>query len=203
MLTPTHSPSSVDPLALIPKILESRHQYRSCHICLPGEDYRVAAVMVNDEYYSLVKVVQDRARSLEVAKRLTSAGKAAVITKLAKGYAIWRLEPEAYVDACPRLPSQTPAQASVPDTDVPACKIIESRSDYKACHISLPDSDQRLAAVLFDGKYYGLLKVVTTQQQALTLADRLQRKDVGAVITKAVQGYAVWFLEPNAIISKD
>jgi hypothetical protein len=186
-------------LNLIPKILESRDQYRSCHICLPEEDYRVAAVVVDDEYYSLVKVVQDRSRSLEVATRLTSAGKAAVITRLAKGYAIWRLEPEAYVDACPRSPSQALAQV----TDVPACKILESRSDYKACHISLPDSDQRLAAVLFEGRYYGLLKVVTTQQQALTLAARLQRKDVGAVITKAVQGYAVWFLEPNAIINKD
>lgn len=199
MLTPTHSPLSIDPLALIPKILESRDQYRSCHICLPGEDYRVAAVAVNDAYYSLVKVVQDRGRSLEIAQRLTAAGKGAVITRLAKGYAIWRLEPEAYVDACPRSPSQTPSQV----TDVPACKILESRNDYTACHISLPDSDQRLAAVLFDGNYYGLLKVVTTQQQALTLAARLQRKDVGAVITKAVQGYAVWFLEPNAIFSKD
>lgn len=203
MLTPTHSPLSVDPLDLIPKILESRSQYRSCHICLPGEDYRVAAVMVNDEYYSLVKVVQERSRSLEIGKRLTSAGKAAVITKLAKGYAIWRLEPEAYVDACPRLPSQSPSQTPSRVVDVPICKIIESRSDYKACHISLPDSDQRLAAVLFDGEYYGLLKVVTTQQQALTLAARLQRKEVGAVITKAVQGYAVWFLEPNAVVSRD
>jgi hypothetical protein len=163
----------------------------------------VAAVVVNDKYYSLVKVVQDRARSLEIAKRLTSVGKAAVITRLAKGYAIWRLEPEAYVDACPRLPSPTPSQAFSQITDVPACKILESRSDYKACHISLPDSDQRLAAVLFDGKYYSLLKVATTQQQALTLAARLQRKDVGALITRAVQGYAVWCLEPNAILSKD
>lgn len=203
MLTPTHSPLSVEPLDLIPKILESRNQYRSCHICLPGEDYRVAAVVVNDEYYSLVKVVQDRSRSLEVANRLTSAGKTAVITKLAKGYAIWRLEPEAYVDACPRLPSQTPAQVLDQVADVAICKILESRSDYQACHILLPDSDQRLAAVLFDGKYYGLLKVVTTQQQALTLAGRLQRKDVGTVITKAVQGYAIWFLEPNAILCND
>ncbi|XGV96911.1 MAG: hypothetical protein ACAF41_29825 [Leptolyngbya sp. BL-A-14] len=199
MLTPTHSPLPVDHLDLTPKVLESRDQYRSCHICLPGEDYRVAAIVVDGRYYSLVKVVQDRLRSLEVAKRLTSAGKAAVITKLAKGYAIWRLEPEAYVDSCPRSPSQVPASV----TDLPVCKILESRNEYKACHISLEDSEQRLAAILVDGNYYGLLKVVTTQQQALTLATRLQRKEVGAVITKAAQSYAVWFLEPNAIVCKD
>lgn len=199
MLPPTRAQSSVDYLDLTPKILESRDQYRSCHICLPGEDYRVAAVVMDGEYYGLVKVVNDRPRSLEVAKRLTSAGKAAIITKLAKGYAIWRLEPEAYIDACPRSPSQASKQV----TDAPLCKILESRSEYQACHISLADSDQRLAAVLVDGNYYGLLKVVTTQQQALTLATRLQRKDVGAVITKAVQGYAVWFLEPNAVVCYD
>lgn len=200
MLTPTtQSQVPVNHLDLTPQVLESRTQYRSCHICLPGEDYRVAAVMVADKYYSLVRVVQDRSRALEVAKRLTSAGKAAVITRLAKGYAIWRLEPEAYVDSCPRSPSQPAPQL----TDRPACKILESRSDYRACHISLPDSDQRLAAVLVDGNYYALLKVVTTQQQALILAARLQHKDVDAVITKAAQGYAVWFLEPNAIVGKD
>lgn len=199
MLSPTRTQSPVNQLDLTPKILESRDQYRSCHICLPGEDYRIAAVIVQGKYYSLVKVVQDRSRSLEISKRLTSAGTEAVITQLAKGYAIWRLEPEAYVDACPRSPSQ-PLQTAI---DLPPCKILESRSEYKACHISLPDSEQRLAAVLVDGQHYGLLKVVTTQQQALTLATRLQRKEVGAVITRAAQGYAIWFLEPNAVVCKD
>ncbi|MBW4582465.1 MAG: hypothetical protein KME42_23085 [Tildeniella nuda ZEHNDER 1965/U140] len=199
MLPPTRTQSPVNQLDLTPKILESRDQYRSCHICLPGEDYRAAAVIVQGKYYSLVKVVQDRSRSLEIGNRLISAGTEAVITQLAKGYAIWRLEPEAYVDSCPRSPSQ-PLQTAI---DLPPCKILESRNDYKACHISLPDSEQRLAAVLVDGQHYGLLKVVTTQQQALMLAARLQRKEVGAVITRAAQGYAIWFLEPNAVVCKD
>ncbi|PSB26586.1 hypothetical protein [Stenomitos frigidus] len=199
MLSPTRSQSPVNQLGLTPKILESRDQYRSCHICLPEEDYRTAAIKVSGKYYGLVKVVQDRERSLEIGKRLTSVGTEAVITQLAKGYAIWRLETEAYVDSCPRSPSQ-----ALPIlTEATLCRILESRSEYKACHISLSDSDQRLAAVLVDGNYYGLLKVVTTQQQALTLASRLQRKEVEAVITKAAQGYAVWFLEPNAVVFKD
>jgi hypothetical protein len=197
MLPPTRSQLPIDQLDLTPEILESRDQYRSCHICLPGEDYRVAAVSVHGKYYSLVKVVKDQARSLEIGKRLTSAGAEAIITRLAKGYAVWRLEPEAFVDAC-ALPSAPPSQGTI--DDLPPCKILESRNEYKACHICLSDSDQRLAAVLVDDNYYGLLKVVTTQQQALTLANRLQRKEVGAVITKAAQGYAVWFLEPNAVV---
>ena len=92
MLPPTRSQSPVNQSDLTPKILESRDQYRSCHICLPGEDYRTAAIVVQGKYYSLVKVVQERARSLEIGKRLTTAGIEAVITQLAKGFAIWRLE---------------------------------------------------------------------------------------------------------------
>lgn len=102
MPSQAHSYLPVDHLDQTPKILESRDQYRSCHICLPEEEYRVAAVIVDGTYYSLVKVVQDRPRSLEIAKRLVAAGNAAVITKLAKGYAIWRLETEAYIELCPR-----------------------------------------------------------------------------------------------------
>ncbi|HEY9882905.1 MAG TPA: hypothetical protein V6C98_04770 [Thermosynechococcaceae cyanobacterium] len=102
MLSPSRSQSPINHLDQTPKILESRDQYRSCHICLPEEEYRVAAVMVDGKYYGLAKVVPDRQRSLEIAKRLLTAGTEAVITKLAKGYAIWRLEPEAYTELCPR-----------------------------------------------------------------------------------------------------
>ena len=102
MLPITRSQSPVSDRDQTPKILESRDQYRSCHVCLPEEDYRVAAVLVSGKYYSLAKVVQERSRSLDVANRLLAAGTEAVITKLAKGYAIWRLEPEAYTESCSR-----------------------------------------------------------------------------------------------------
>lgn len=102
MPSPTRAQSPINHSDPTPKILESRAQYHACHICLPEEEYRVAAVLVDGEYYSLAKVVQDRPRSLEIAKRLLAAGTKAVITKLAKGYAIWRFEPEAYTESCTR-----------------------------------------------------------------------------------------------------
>ncbi len=198
MLPHTLAQSAPNHSDLTPKILESRDQYRSCHVCLPGEDYRVAAVAVDDQYYSLVKVVKDYPRSLEIAGRLTATGKKAVITKLAKGYAIWRLEPDAYTDSCPRSPSRSLTQP----IGLPI-KILESSSEYKLCHIRISDLDQRLAAVIVDGSYYGLFKIVTTQQQALLLAGKLQRKDERVVITKTSQGYALWVLEPDAIICEN
>lgn len=198
MLPHTLAQSALNHSDLTPKILESRDQYRSCHVCLPGEDYRVAAVAVDDQYYSLVKVVKDYPRSLEIAGRLTATGKKAVITKLAKGYAIWRLEPDAYTDSCPRSPSRSLTQP----IGLPI-KILESSSEYKLCHIRISDLDQRLAAVIVDGSYYGLFKIVTTQQQALLLAGKLQRKDERVVITKTSQGYALWVLEPDAIICEN
>lgn len=199
MLPQALSQSPSDQPDSTPKLLESRDQYRSCHVCLPGESYRVAAIAVADQYYSLVKVVRERQRSLEIAKRLLAMGKAAVITKLAKGYAIWRLEPDAYTESCPRLPSQSSAQPENPTH----CKVLESRSEYQTCHISMLDRDKRLAAVRVDSNYYGLHKVVTTQEQALALAVRLQRKGDSVVITKTAQGHTVWVLEPEAVVCDD
>lgn len=198
MLSQSRAQSPIGQPNLTP-ILESRAQYRSCHVCLPGENYRVAAVTVDNQYYSLVKVVRERQRSLEIANRLLTMGKAAVITKLAKGYAIWRLEPDAYTDACPRLPSQPTVQPE----DLTHCKVLESRNEYQTCHISMTDRDKRLAAIYVDRNYYGLHKVVTTQEQALGLAARLQRKGSSVVITKTAQGHTVWVLEPDAVACED
>jgi hypothetical protein len=86
------------------QILDSRNQYRFCHIHVPEELDRLAAIQVNGEYYSFFKVVKERQKALQVAIRLVDKGHEVVITPLAKGEVIWTLEPEAWVSHASELP---------------------------------------------------------------------------------------------------
>ena len=193
MISMSPSPPDTEQPNLTPKILESRHQYQSCHIRLPDEERRLPAINVDGKYYSLAKVVKDPQKALEICNRLARRGHATVITTLTKGSAIWRFEPEAYTDQHTSLSVEdgTQAPASI-------CQILESRSQYKSCHIRVPDLDKRLAAVEVNGKYYGLLKVVDTRQKALSIVSKLKPKGDEIVITKVAQAEAIWVLEPDA-----
>jgi hypothetical protein len=176
-----------------PKFLESRTQYRSCHICLPDDEQRMAAIFVDRKYYSLIKVCKDFRQAQTICARLLSNGHDALITKIAKGVAVWRFEPEAIVD-----PSRRRRPEGNSAKQAPTCKILTLTTQYQSCQIRVPDLDDRFQAILVDGKYYGLFKVVENRQQALEIAARLGRRGDDTVITKTGQGEIVWVLEPEA-----
>lgn len=142
------------------KILESRSQYRSCHIRVPDESDRLAAIQVGDQYYSFFKVVKERQKALQIAARLVYRGDEVVITHVSKGDVIWILEPDA---RC----SQTEKSANR------LYKILQDDWEYESCVISVPDIAQPLEAIFATGKYYSLLRVVKDREAAIELADRL------------------------------
>jgi len=180
--SPSRSPAS-------PPILETRRDYRACHIRLPMETQRIPAILWHGSYYSLVKVVPDRQRALMLCERLIARGNTPVITATPKGNAIWTLEP----DAAPAAPGDRP-QPAIAAT----CKLLGDHNSYQPCHIRVPDLDNYLAAIRVDNQYYGLLKVVGDRQHALELANRLQRKGDEVVVTHSAQSYALWIREPDA-----
>lgn len=90
-----------------------RDKYQTCHIRLPGSDKRYPAVLVGQDYFSLVRVFSDIRRTLAAKAQLEWNGARAVITQAGKGYALWVWEPEA--TSSRRPDSQTPAS---PDEDV-------------------------------------------------------------------------------------
>lgn len=192
MLSLTVPPRPEAMISSQPRILESRSQYRPCHIRLPGEDQRTAAILVNGKYYSLVKVVKSRQQAVEIHNRLTLKGNEALITPIAKGEAIWAFEPDAIADT-PSVSGRTVAQ-----TASPSCRILGNQTPVKFCQIYLPDLNDQLEAILVDGKYYGLFKVAETRQQALEFAAKLGRRGDETIISKTSGGEAVWVLEPDA-----
>ncbi len=194
MLSPTFPQSAEKSLTLKPEVLESREQYCCCHIRLPGDEQRTAAIRVAGKYYSLVKVVKERQQAVEICHRLLAKGRKTLITRIAKGNAIWMFEPDALLEDAAHT-----AQPPQPPLNAPTCKILGAQSRYQLCQIYLPDLDERLEAILLDGKYYGLFKVVETRQQALELAVKLGRRGDETLITQTEQGKdAIWVLEPDA-----
>ena len=179
------------------RILESRTQYRPCHVRVPDLNQRLTAIYVDGSYYSLLKLVKDRQQALEITSRLAYRGEAAIITATAKGDAIWVLERDAYPDTTtpqsPPQPAVSPASASSP-----MAQVLESRTQYRPCHIRVPDLEHRLPAISFEGQYYSLFKVVKNRQQAQDIAAKLARRGDRTIITSTAKGEVVWVLEPEA-----
>ncbi len=183
------------------KILEFRNQYRSCHIRLPDDDQRVAAVMVDGKFYSLLKIVRDREKALKICDLLVAKGGEVVLTKTAKGDAIWLWEADAIVEPPPQKQLKPEANVGVKLVEAPPCKILESPNQYQQCHIRIPDMNERLEAIYVGGKYYGLFKAGQTPQQALELVTKLQQRGDTAIITRLPKGDTVWVLESDAFLA--
>jgi hypothetical protein len=188
------------PISSSIKFLKFRNQYHSCHIHVPDSESCLAAIFFDRAYYSFFKFEKDYNRASQVATRLTHRGDLSVITETPKGYAIWILEPEAK----PSQPSQTtyssigqPQQSLLQKQSY---NILTSRSQYRPCHIRVPDLDKPLAAIAFNGNYYSLFKVVEDVKQAKQLIIRLSHRGDATVITKSVKGYGLWVLEPEGYI---
>lgn len=75
----------------------SHGDYCTCHICVPDSEGRLAAILVNQQYYSFFKLVKDREKALNIVAKLREKGNDALIVKNPKGYSIWVLEPTAYL----------------------------------------------------------------------------------------------------------
>jgi hypothetical protein len=178
-----------------PEIFENRSQYQPCHIFVPDQDSRLPAVLVQGQYYSFFKMVKDRYQAIDISARLAQRGDKTVITKAAKGYAVWVLEPEAQLHTPAKPVTPAPIAAQPPQSRF---KLLESRDQYHPCHVRVPDLEQRLAAVLVDGSYYSLLKVAKDEAQAMELATRLVNRGNDTVVIKNFKGYTVWVVEPEA-----
>jgi hypothetical protein len=178
------------------KILESRHQYHPCHIQVPDVDKRLAAILVEEKYYSFFKVVRDGQQALEVAAKLSHRGDEITITQTKKGYGIWIWEPEASASAPSDRP-QSPVRHSVLATS----KILVFGNQYQVRQVRVPDLEQLLMAILVDQKYYSFFKAAENGQQALEIAAKLSQKGDELVITFEQQGYGIWVEELEAYLA--
>jgi hypothetical protein len=176
------------------RVLASRDQYQACHIRLPGDDHRLAAVLVDGKFYSLLKIVKEPQKALKICNLMIGKGRQLVVTKTTKGVAIWTHEPDAIVESRTQKHLQTPRSTAtvIPDSS------LEVASQYQNCYIRVADLDDRLEAIQWNNRYYSLFKLTETRQQALEFVTKLKRRGDGVVMTQTSQGYRIWVWEPDA-----
>jgi hypothetical protein len=179
-------------------ILESRHQYRSCHIRLPDDDQRVAAILVNGKFYSLLKIVRDRQKALKICDLLTAKGGEVVITRTARGDAIWLWEADAIVEPSTQVRLQAAPQV---ETLPFPCRVLNAPEQYQMCHIRVPEVPERLEAIYVGGKYYSLFKADQSAQQSIDLVRKLQQRGDEPIVTRSTQIDTIWVLEPDAVLA--
>jgi hypothetical protein len=178
-------------------IIESRQQYTACHVKVEDSQQQLAAICVSGAYYSFFRIERSQPAAFKVGLRLDQRGDTPIITKIPKGYAVWVLEPDA--QPVPKTPA---TQAIAPPKPRVPYKILVDRQQYQPCHIQLPSSDRRLAAILFDGHYYSLFKAIEDLQQALPIVRRLSYRGDEVAITKTAKGFGLWILEAEAHLSE-
>lgn len=193
MQLPVQAPN-VPPLS--PTVLQSRNEYRPCHIYLPDSGDRIAAISFKGEYYSFFRVEKTENHALKVCNKLSQRGYVPILTKISKGLAIWTLESSAQL-----VPVNTISDAASDSTHQELLyKILVSDSQYKFCSIRVPDLQNQLIAIAFEGRYYSLFKTVDDVQQAVQIVKKLSHRGSEAVITKSSKGYGLWVFEPDGVL---
>jgi hypothetical protein len=77
------------------KLFLQKGEYQTCHICLNDIQEHLAAITVNQKFYSFFKTVRDRDKALDILGKLYDSGSDAIITQAPKAYVIWILENDA------------------------------------------------------------------------------------------------------------
>ncbi|HLO47157.1 MAG TPA: hypothetical protein VK211_01830 [Kamptonema sp.] len=86
---------------------------------------------------------------------------------------------------------------ALPTGSVATTKIIESRSLYRHCHITVPDLEHPVPAILVDSEFYSFFKAVKDAEKVLAIAAKLGNSGDKTVITKNPKGYVIWVREPE------
>lgn len=180
------------------RILESRNQYRSCHIHVSDSEERLAAIALDNRYYSFFRLVKDRAKALQTAAKLVYRGDEVAITQTTKGDVIWIYEADAWVIG--HEPIKTDPMPTKKRSESGLWRILESEREYQTCQIRVPDVAKPLAAICVDRQYYSFMSMVKTEEQAIDLAERLAKKGNPTLITVNDRNCAVWVLESDATL---
>jgi hypothetical protein len=79
-------------------------------------------------------------------------------------------------------------------------RIFLDKTDYRTCHLQVPDIEERIPGVAFGTKLYSFFKVVDDREKALDVMAKLFDSGDDAVITQNPKGFAVWVLESTATV---
>lgn len=103
-------------------------------------------------------------------------------------------KPEIEVDAQPDTPTAEAIESLLP------FPILLDSACFSDCQIQVPDLDETLAAIHFENRYYSFFRVMSSQQELVTITHRLLSRGDDAIITIAANRYSLWVLEPEVTV---
>jgi len=178
------------------RIISDRSQYKPCRINVPDLDHPIAAIRVNEIYYSLFQVIPDSQRAETIAERLSKRGDEVIMTSTPKGSAVWVKEAQGSpVSRSAKKSQKAPTSANPPE---PPYKILNASDAYQLGYIQVPDLNDSLEALQFENQYYSLFKSFSDIHQASEIALRLAQKGDKLLILPNHPQYTLWIFEPDA-----
>lgn len=174
------------------KVLSQRSQYTTCHIQVPDDPHRLAAIFLNGRYYSFFRLCNQVTKAVGLMLKLTGRGDAVVATSTHRGYAIWVHEPEAISPVNhPILPDLGPAD----------CWVISDRQpQYRTCTLKVPDLPDTVPGLTDGQRFYSLYRREEKGDAALKLAARLTQRGDEVVVLVASAGYILCIYEAGATL---
>ena len=79
------------------RVLRSPAAYEACEVLVPDLAKPLTAIKVNSKCYGLLRRVSDEKKAIDLANRLKQRSNEVIITQNAVDFAVWVLEPEAYL----------------------------------------------------------------------------------------------------------
>jgi hypothetical protein len=96
--------------------------------------------------------------------------------------------------------SQVLANPSVVSSGATGRRLFLKPGQYRGCHVRVEDMPERLAAIAVGSEFYSFFKVVSDREKALDIVAKLFDAGDDALITENPKGYAIWLLEPTAVL---
>lgn len=175
------------------KFLFERDLYTPCHIWAADVSHRMAAVYVDNHFYSFFKVVNDPNKLLDIVARLGKRDDKVAITLTKQGYALWAYEPQAQYAP----PQRQPSHRIYPVFGPKGCLFIIDPKVYSLCQVQVPDIAQPLDAIAYRNRYYSIFKQDIDAAKLLEIAAKLARRGDDTLITATDSVYRLGLLEPN------
>lgn len=72
--------------------------YVPCHVRVPERSDRLSAIRIDEDYYSLFRMVTRPHQAIQIRDKLSDRGHQVVVTQMIRGYALWVLEPAARLE---------------------------------------------------------------------------------------------------------
>jgi hypothetical protein len=187
--TPPQTSRALQPI----KLLSQREQYTTCHIQVPDEPERMAAIALNGRYYSFFRRCHQVHKALGLMMKLGGRGDAVAVTSTRRGYVLWLHEPDA-------IAPTTRTSTILPSLEPADCWVISDRQpQYRSCNLRVPDLPDTIPGLTDGQRCYSLYRREEDGDAALKLAARLtQRGDEVIIVVVAGQGHILCVREPSA-----